>query len=232
MPGVKQLSSSGPKKPAKRETVPKVIYKQDEWLIDQLEIGLERKQRPPRAGVFYPSALGNLCDRYLYYSYNGLLVGETIPGKLRRIFDNGDYLGNRYEAYFTKLGILVSTEQPLKLDTPSISGRIDFVILHPDAGHLVIELKSINDRGFKALKYAPKPEHLIQIQLYLNIGCYENGVLLYENKNTQEVKAFQVAKSAEIMTDILNRCLAIMAMTKAPEECTGESYCQCKKVGG
>lgn len=232
MPGVKQLSSKSPKKAAKKETIPKFIYKQDEWLIDQLEIGLERKQRPPRAGVFYPSALGNLCDRYLYYSYNGLLVGETIPGKLRRIFDTGDFLGNRYESYFSKLGILVSTEQPLKVDTPSISGRIDFVILHPDAGHLVIELKSINDKGFKALKYAPKPEHLIQIQLYLNIGGYENGVLLYENKNTQEVKAFKVTKSEETMAEILERCLAVMAMSEAPEKCTGEHYCQCRNIGG
>ena len=72
-----------------------------------LEKELKQNQRPARQGVFYPSALGSECDRYLYNCYHGLVQPETISAISRRIFDCGDYLGYRYEKYFEKMKMLV-----------------------------------------------------------------------------------------------------------------------------
>ena len=76
------------------------------------------------------------------------------------------------------------------------SGRLDFLIRHGQLDSTfskhpvaVIELKSINQRNFILLT-KPKPEHVIQLQIYLNLTGYEIGSVLYENKNDQKIKAF------------------------------------------
>ena len=77
-----------------------VIEAQDKWLLKSFATHLKESQRPARQGVFYPSALGSTCDRYLYNCYHGLVKQEEISAVSRRIFDCGDYLGYRYEKYF------------------------------------------------------------------------------------------------------------------------------------
>ena len=201
---------------------------QDKWLLKALDTHLTGSQRPARTGVFYPSSLGNQCDRFLYNSYNGLVEEQVIDAKTKRIFDCGDYLGYRYEKYFEKMGILIGTETPVKNENPPISGRIDFLIKHEKLSIAVIELKSINTRGFKALS-KPKDDHFIQIQLYLNLTNRENGIVLYECKDDQQVKAFSVERDAAVWETIKERCESIMQMTEQPAVCTGLRYCPCRR---
>lgn len=202
---------------------------QDHWLLETLDTHLITPQRPPRKGVFYPSALGSKCDRFLYNSYFGLVQEQVIEPITRRIFDCGDYLGLRYEKYFEKMGVLVGTEIPLKSDVPPISGRLDFLIKHEQKQLAVIELKSIGASGFRALTKKPKDDHFIQIQIYLALTGHEYGVLLYENKDSQRVKAFAINKDNEVWEQLVDRCANIMAMKEQPSICTGLRYCPCKK---
>jgi len=197
--------------------------------LKSIDTHLTKQSQSSRQGVFYPSALGSICDRYLYNCYNGLVATESINATTRRIFDVGDYLGLRYEKYLGDMGILLGTELSLKCEMPPISGRLDFLIKHPEHGETIIELKSINQRGFSALK-EPKPEHLIQIQIYLNLyPLGKQGIVLYENKNTQAIKAFVVMRDTNMWKQISERCINIMNMTKQPKDCTGLRYCACKK---
>ena len=200
----------------------------DKWLIKELDKYLTQSQRPVRQGVFYPSALGSPCDRYLYNCYFGLVKEDAIDSVTRRIFDCGDYLGYRYEKYFEKMGILIATESSLKLDNPPISGRLDFLIKHKDSHLAIVELKSINQRGFKALS-KPKDDHYIQIQIYLNLTSYENGIVLYECKDDQKIKAFSVMKDEAVWKTITDRCLKIMNMKEQPIKCTGLRWCPCRR---
>jgi hypothetical protein len=201
---------------------------QDKWLLKTIDDNLKKNPYPARSGVFYPSALGSDCDRYLYNCYNGLVQPEEISAVSRRIFDCGDYLGYRYEKYLEKIGILLATESSLKCDSPPISGRLDFLIQHPEYGATIIELKSINQRGFALLDEA-KPEHIVQTQIYLNLSGYQHGIVLYENKNDQKIKAFSIEKDPEHWSRIASRCLDIMALTKQPSTCTGHRYCPCHR---
>ena len=201
---------------------------QDKWLLKSINDHLKQVQRPARKGVFYPSALGSECDRYLYNCYNGLVVREEITAVSRRIFDCGDYLGYRFEEYFKSMGILLETETQILSDDPPISGRLDFLIDHQVYGKYVIELKSINQRNFILLN-KPKPEHVIQLQIYLNLTGYEIGSVLYENKNDQKIKAFILKKDVEHWNKIKTRCETIMAMEEQPNKCTGNNWCACKR---
>ena len=170
MAGIRQIGAKRPR-----------LSNQDRWLLKSMDNLLSSDKVFGKKGVFYPSMISNPCDRYVFLSYNGLLPAQAITGNLQRIFDNGNYLEYRINKYFEKLGIVKRREVPLKLETPNISGRLDFIISHPEYQEVILELKSINTRNFDLLKLAPKEEHMIQIQIYLNLAAYDHGIVLYEN---------------------------------------------------
>ena len=117
MSGVRQII----KKPSKLTQA----INQDEWMLTALSDHLGHTNTRVNKGVFYPSNLGNTCNRMLYLAYNGLLPTQFIEPTVQRIFDCGDALGLRYEKYFTEMGILISSESPVKCEDPVIPGRMD-----------------------------------------------------------------------------------------------------------
>ena len=56
------------------------------------------------------------------------------------------------------------------------------------------------------------------------------GIVLYENKNDQNLKAFKVERDIEVWETLLERCFTIMGMSILPENCTGDTWCKCKGV--
>jgi len=205
-------------------------FTSDRWLLKHLDTYLNNTSSSHRANVFYPSSLGNTCDRFLYLAYQGKIPDQTITAQTQRIFDNGNYLENRMDEYFTALNLVIDREKVVTLDAPPMSGRVDFILKHAKYGEAALELKSINSRGFAALKQGPKPEHIIQLQIYLNLLPMEHGVLLYENKNDQTLKSFVVMQDISSWQFILDRCYKIMGLMKAPAKCTGNRWCRCKGV--
>ena len=173
MAGIKQIGGGvpAPKSRKRRTTKPKslVAVNQDEWLVKFIDTGLIKQPYPSRGGKFYPSIVSSPCERYVYLAFNGLMPSSPIAANVRRIFDCGDYLGLRFTKYFQELGIYIDEEQPTKCDNPPISGRYDYMIQHEVYGKTIVELKSINDKGFKALITDPKSDHYLQLQIYMNI---------------------------------------------------------------
>jgi hypothetical protein len=204
-------------------------HRQDIWLKDLIDEHLEGTMTSRGEHVFYPSVISNSCDRYVWLCYNGRMVDRPLPAVLERIFQNGSFLEERVGKWFSELGILIDREVSVKYEIPAISGRIDFLIRHANFGVIPIELKSINTSKFDTLR-KPLPEHNIQIQMYLNMGNYAKGTVLYENKNNQKIKAFLVDKDPEHWADILERCFKIKDMLAMPEKCTGPRYCDCRLV--
>tara|TARA_R110002020_G_scaffold12392_3_gene45399 strand:+ start:104 stop:787 length:684 start_codon:yes stop_codon:yes gene_type:complete len=224
---------SGIKQIRKQSVVSNDHIFNDRWLVKQLETTMVAPGRSPTAGVFYPSSLGNPCDRYLYLAYNGLMPPLDVNPKLQRIFDTGGSFEERVEGYLTKADLLQGREIPAKFSDPPISGRIDFIIKGDKDEKTILELKTINSDGFSKLK-VPKPEHVTQVQLYLNIAAddvsADSAFILYENKNTQDLKSFKILRDPLAWAEVVRRCQTIMGMKQAPIKCTGLWYCDCKKV--
>ena len=236
MAGIKQIGTkqrSVVSKAKKKKQVRKPRAKnQDRWFLNHLEKHLQFTKSWTKSGVFYPSMLGNPCDRNLYFAYQGQLPDQHIEAKTARIFDVGSSLEARMQKYFERTGIFLAAEQTVRLENPPISGRYDFLLKHEEYDRVILELKSINDAGFDALIETPKPEHLIQLQIYLNLVGMENGILLYENKNDQKLKAFKVIKDVALWEGVIERCLRIQAMlpSDVPANCNGEFFCSCREV--
>jgi len=222
MAGIRQLNEQVETKTRSRTS------NQDKWLLKMFEDNLGYQQNSSRVGVFYPSMLGNECDRYLYLAFRGLLPQQDIASTTQRIFDTGSSLEDRMTKYFEKMRILKGREISVKCDVPPISGRADFLLVHDEYKDVVLELKSINDKGFKNLYSKPKPEHALQLQIYLQLMDRPYGIVLYENKNDQKLKAFKVKRSPKEWNALVKRCQEIQEAVSIPESCTGPSWCACR----
>ena len=142
MAGIKQIH----KKSRQIDLDSLFLGTQDEWLLKTLDTHLTSTQFSQRPEVFYPSTLGNPCDRYLWLHYNGLIPKKPISATLQRIFGVGNSAEDRYAKYFGDM--MLYREQSCKIDSPILlSGRADF-ILHYDGRLFVLELKTINQRGW------------------------------------------------------------------------------------
>ena len=63
-----------------------------------------------------------------------------------------------------------------------------------------------------------------------NILQIEKGVVLYENKDNQKLKAFKLERDHNQWNTIINRCFKIMGMTTLPKTCKGSTWCPCRSI--
>jgi CRISPR/Cas system-associated exonuclease Cas4 (RecB family) len=188
-----------------------------------------------------------------------------LDPKVLSIFENGHSFHNRMEHLFGKAGILIAPELPIKNAEMNISGRTDAVVRNPNKGlykdtHLItlldfdnniifegpnnevalVELKSINNKGFNKVNNDnhPKEEHIQQLQLYMFLSGIRQGVVFYENKDTQATAEFWIeydeklvekliAKIKNINTHVAAKTLPEREGTRSSYKC---NYCDFKDI--
>lgn len=147
---------------------------------------------------FYVSDVGK-CPRALYFHFKNV-PGEEPDPRLLRVFEEGDYTHRRLMSVLLSLGVV----QAVEIHTPSndlIHGRADAVITLDNEPY-ILELKS--SAGFKFRKLEePRKKHVEQIQLYMHYFNIPQGIILYENKNTQHLKEFRVDYDEELVEGLI-----------------------------
>lgn len=197
-------------------------------IINEHLVEKQKKNQRPKVENFYPSSVG-VCSRAIVYSMIG--YPKKIPDeRALLIFENGHSFHNRMEKIFRDAGVLIADELPIKNAELKISGRSDAIIRDPEYvakdgestitllgfngealyegvrdAVIIVELKSINDNGFSNRLSKPKPEHVRQLQLYMHLTGLKRGILLYENKNNQNLKEFEVPYDADIASEVINK---------------------------
>lgn len=150
---------------------------------------------------FYISDAGK-CQRAIYFSIKRYPRKER-EARVLRIFDRGDVTHRGLlNALFgiPEIRIIAS-----EVDIPPkelFRGHTD-AIISIDNKLYVVEIKSSSEYKFKKLN-EPEETHLKQLQLYMHYFKIPQGVLIYENKNTQELKEFEVKYSPELCKKILS----------------------------
>lgn len=184
----------------------------DSWLASYVDDHLV-KSRTPRVdpGWFHPSELSTPCDRRLAFSYLGIPKKESgHTAKLLRIFHNGDWVHRRWQSYLRAFGLLIGREVKFEVDNPPIRGSADAVIRHPVSGNSsVVEIKSINSNGFSRLS-TYRDDHFNQINIYMGALGIDEGHILYENKDTQDIKIFPVKHDKTRWEQVQFRLLKIL----------------------
>ena len=133
-----------------------------------------------------PSSAGG-CLRARYYSRIGIEEKDTPEARAFRIFQNGDHMHDRLQTYLEGAKVLLMREAPLRNDKYQIQGHTDGLLSLAHREDLdielaVLELKSINDRGFGGIvkNGSAKSEHIDQALTYLYC-LRERQKFLWEN---------------------------------------------------
>jgi hypothetical protein len=184
--------------------------------IDDYLQSRPRAERPRRC--FHPSSL-HKSPRELYYHYLHGDADQEFESRILRIFDNGHAVHSRLQGYLQAIGILWKTEVPVENEEYEIKGHADGIIkINGIEG--VLEIKSINSNQFYG-SYEPKPEHLIQANIYMFCLGIPRACLLYECKDTQELKEFYIKQEQSILEKTLAKISYVqqcIRMGREPEE--------------
>jgi len=172
-------------------------------LIQKIDAYLQNRPKQERKNqCFHPSTLHKDEDSLFRAYFNGT-SGENFEPRILRIFDNGHGVHSRLQGYLKDMGLLLDAEAEVWNEEFEIYGHCDGILQLGDQKG-ILEIKSINSNGFWNL-YAPKPEHLIQVHVYMFCLAIPRGVLLYEEKDTQELKNFFVKEDPVIRDGILEK---------------------------
>ena len=166
-------------------------------LIDQFYLDREKDRDQLH---FYISDSGR-CSRSIFFKFKKAPKKE-MQANILRLFDHGDHIHQLIMKPLLAIrGIHVVTSE---VDIPPqelISGRADAVL--SDGKELyVLDIKSMNSMIFRKLT-EPKKENIYQIQLYLHFFKIKKGILLYVNKDNQELKEFFVDYDKDVCESIL-----------------------------
>jgi len=186
-------------------------------LIDWFYLEREKEKRKKEKDRirFFISEAGK-CPRVIFFRFKKAPAEEIEPERLR-VFEEGEIIQQRILRHLFSLGIVRATEiqiPPQEL----VAGRADAIVsftertfselgidlkekVEPGIPY-VLEIKSIS--GKMNLKKLPLPDHINQLQLYLHYFKIKKGILLYLNKDTQEITEFIFDYNKELAEKILD----------------------------
>lgn len=164
---------------------------------------------------FHPSSL-HKSPRELYYHYLEGDNNQEFDSRILRIFDNGHSVHARIQGYLKDIGLLKQTEVPVENSEYEIRGHTDG-ILEIDSVEGILEIKSMNTNQFYSA-FEPKPEHLIQINIYMFCLNIPRGCFLYECKDSQELKEFYLKQDPSILEPILKKIRHVQGCLKEGNE--------------
>lgn len=153
--------------------------------------------------TFSPSTLGyghGTCPRYWYIAFTG---AEFIEDNDSRGLANMAYGSERHEVIQTnleKMGVLKHKELEVTMTDPPVRGFID-AIVEWQGKDLPVEIKTANNNSFTFRSTTRKPgdSHYVQFLIYLRALKSEEGFLMYENKDTQEILILPVVRNKKTM---------------------------------
>jgi len=166
-------------------------------LIDKFYLD---RQKDKEQTHFYITDAGK-CQRAVFFKFKKA-PREEMEARVLRMFDHGDYIHQLIMRSLVAIrDVRVITAEVNIAPQEIISGRADAII--SDGKDLyVLDIKSMNSMVFKNLEKA-KDENINQLQLYLYFFKIQKGILLYVNKDTQELKEFLVEYNPTIAKNLL-----------------------------
>jgi len=168
-------------------------------LIDQFYLDREKGRNRDQIR-FYITDAGR-CRRSIFFKFKKA-PKEEMEARVLRMFDHGDYIHQLIMRSLIAIrDVRVITAEVDIAPQEIVSGRADAII--SDKKDLyVLDIKSMNSMVFKNLEEA-KDENINQLQLYLHFFKVPKGILLYVNKDTQELKEFVVNYNPKIAENLL-----------------------------
>lgn len=157
-------------------------------LLKEIETYYKNKQTENKSrDYFYASETGK-CEKSIYFTFKK--KSKNIEPSGLKAMDNGDYVHARYFKLLAEMGLLVAAEvTPIKY-RDLIHGRCDAIITDKFKNY-ILEIKSISYWSYRNLE-KPTEEHEIQTLIYMYLFNIIDGLILYEDKNSNNCKIFEL----------------------------------------
>ncbi len=165
-------------------------------LIDQFYLDQQRDKEQTR---FYITDAGK-CPRAIFFKFKNA-PREKMDARVLRIYERGEYLHRNIFNILYRLKIGVTTEVSIPAQE-IVGGRADAILCINNENY-VLDIKSMNSMVFRNLT-EPKEENVYQIQLYLHYFNIKKGILLYIDKDQQNIKEFIINCDENLVKNLLN----------------------------
>jgi hypothetical protein len=198
----------------------------------------EAQAEPPRPHMGC-SQLGHPCDRWLWLSFRWA-VQPKFPGRILRLFRRGQMEEATIVSDLRAIGMDVRTsKQQARVDFGAhVSGSIDAVIesgvpAAPKKRH-VAEFKTHGSKSFAALEKAgsvasAKPEHFVQMQLYMHGLQIDRALYVAVCKDDDRIYTERVRYEKDVAERYIERGRRLALEDRMPPPIsTDPSWYQCK----
>jgi hypothetical protein len=197
----------------------------------------EGQAEPPRPHMGC-SQLGHPCDRWLWLSFRWA-VQPQFPGRILRLFRRGQMEEATIVSDLRAIGMDVRTsKQQARVDFGvHVSGSIDAIIesgvpAAPKKRH-VAEFKTHSSKSFADLEKngveKSKPEHFVQMQLYMHGTEIDRALYLAVCKDDDRIYTERVRYDKEVAEKFIRRGHYLATSDRMPPPIsTDPSWYQCK----
>ena len=170
-------------------------------LIDQFYLENQKNRDQTK---FYITDAGK-CPRAVFFKFKNA-PREPMDARILRIFERGENIHRSIFNILYRLRLGVVTEIPIP-SQEIISGRADAILCIGNQNY-VLDIKSINSMLFRKL-VEPKEENVFQVQLYMHFFNITKAILLYIDKDQQEMKEFFVNYDEVLCKGLLDKFYAL-----------------------
>ncbi len=178
------------------------------------------QSKPPRGGLHASSVLvpdSEWCSRChvlaaVYPDRAEQPEAKPWDAHQNAVFANGWSLHERWQDLFKKFGDCVEAETPHYDETRELWFTPD-VILRFAGETYVVEIKGYKSETFDKLHDEPPEAAMLQCNLYLHLLGLKKGIVLVENKNTQDIKLWVIEHNPELVRLYTHRMYDVKGAT-------------------
>jgi hypothetical protein len=140
------------------------------------------------------------CSRMRQFAAQQVPTPNNYTTKLINIFLTGDFLHLKWQMMGLTAGWLKAAEVRIQDEDGLVSGTMDGIVIDDS----ILEVKSINDRGFKNIYDFGVPQgHYYQSHQYMITSGLPFVSFIYENKNDGEWMEFRVEQNPETTKNVI-----------------------------
>lgn len=174
------------------------------------------------------SQIGERCARKLWYGFRGY-TPDPANGRMQMIFDLGHRVEEAVLHWLKTAGYRIECEQQeFSAHAGLFRGHCDGIIYGVSSHPHILEIKSANDRRFKAFQQqgirAISTTYYCQAQCYMGYSGLERTLFVIMNKNTCELYVERVRFSQDDFRALHERAYEIITSNTPPPRLSGAHF--------
>lgn len=210
-------------------------------ILEQINHAIQTNDVPKQSNSLSPSMLNHPCPRHVFYQFRWASNPVAHTAKTLRIFNRGHRDESQLIQWLQQAGIVVQhvdngNQIGYEEYNGHVKGFVDGVLIIND-DHYILECKSINLSTFKVIKGGGlkigKPEHYLQVQLYMYFMKLPKAIYIAVNKNNDDLYIEKIDYNEDSIRNIMGLTAQLLFTNEIPPQVHGhpQGY-TCQRFGG